>query len=123
MSDIHVLDAGAGSAWQCVFHVAIPDAANQVSVSYRTALVNSGIGGTTVLEEGTGPGQISTAEKAAIEAGEVYECVVRVRLESGGTQAGQLRATVRACYLHTEDELIAALQRRLRYYGYEESKT
>lgn len=123
MSDIHVLDAGAGSAWQCVFHVAIPDAVNQVSVNYRTALVNSGIGGVTVLEEGTGPGQISTAEKAAIEAGEVYECAVQVRLESGGASASQLRATVRAYYLHAADQVVAEFQRRLRYYGYEESKT
>ena len=51
MSDIHILAGNTSGEWQAVFHVAVPDANNAVSVNYRTALVNSGLGGSSTMEE------------------------------------------------------------------------
>ena len=50
MSDMHVLE-GDGTKWRIVMHFAVPNANNLVNVNYRTALVNSGLGGTTVLAD------------------------------------------------------------------------
>ena len=123
MSDIHVL-TGDGETWSVVVHIAVPDADNSVGVNYRTALVNSGLGGTTSLTEdaGPGPGQISPAEKAQVEAGEVHEHRVGFLLESGGTSEAEQRAALRALYTREKAAEIARLQRELRYFGHTESE-
>jgi len=120
MAEIHVL-TGNGDSWNVVFHIPIPVLNNAVGQPYRTVLVNSGIGGSTVLGEGTGPGQITTAEKASIQAGAVYEVSLSYPFESGGTTPAQLLATVRALYQREKTRLLAELQARLRYFGYTEA--
>jgi hypothetical protein len=124
MSDIHVL-TGDGMTWSVVMHIPVPDANNSVGVNYRMALVNSGLGGTTSLTEdaGPGPGQISAAEKAQVEAGELYEHRVGFLLESGGTSQAEQRAALRGRYTREKAVEIARLQRQLRYFGHTESET
>jgi len=125
MADIHVLDRSTDGACRVVFHFPVPDAMNAVGVSYRAALVASGIGGSTVLPEGTGPGQITTAEKSQIEAGEVYEdprTLRRGMLESGGTEPAQLKATLRQFYGQQKQEHLQQVAARLMWFGHTESE-
>ena len=118
MSDIHILTGDGRGEWTVVCHYPIADVTNQVSVSYRTALVNSGLGGTSALTEGTGPGQISTAELAQVAAGELYEHRFSFPAESGATNNAELLAAVRAEYARHQDRVVVGLQKRLRYYGW-----
>ena len=121
MADIHVLD-GNGTTWRIAMHLAVPDINNPVGVKYRTALVNSGLGGTTAMAEGVGAGQISSAEKTLVEAGELYEHIASFRAESGGTSAEDLRNALQQFYAQEKDDTIAHMQRQLRYFGHTESE-
>jgi hypothetical protein len=123
MADMHVrqYDSNRRLA-EVVMHFPIASANNDVGVNYRTALVNSGMGGTTILPEGTGPGQITTAEKNQIEAGEVYEHRKHVKIMSGGDTNPQMRATLRHFYAQEEADLLAQIQQRLRFFGHEDNE-
>lgn len=120
MADIHVLAGGSDcKSWRVAMHFAVPDQENAVGVGYREALVASGVGGTTTLTEGDGPGQITSTEKAQIEAGERYEDIVTVpKLESGGTEPAQLLASARLFYQRQKADILNQLAARLRYFGF-----
>ena len=122
MADIHVLAGNGLHHWTLAFHFAVPDEDNNVGVSYRTALVNSGIGGASQMTEGTGPGQIATAELALLEAGELYEFSFPFLAESGATNNVELLAAIRAEYAKYEAVVLSRLRKRLRYYGYTAAK-
>lgn len=122
MSDIHVLDGTGNGGVRVVFHFAVPSANNDVAVNWRTALVNSGLGGSTAMAEGTGPGQIATAEKSQLEAGEVHEYPVEFPVRSGGTAAAELRVSLRALYTARKGAVLASIQDRLRWFGHTESE-
>ena len=121
MADMHVL-VGGGNKWRVVMHFLVPDENNSVAVSYRAALVASGLGGTTSMAEGVGAGQITAAEKAQIEAGEVLEQVELLSVESGGTAPAQLRAAIRKLYASVQTRIIDQMKKQLRYFGHTESK-
>lgn len=122
MAAIHVL-TGDGGKWSVAMHIAIPNENNVSDVGYRTALIASGIGGTTQLADGDGnDGTISGAEKALIETGEVYEHVGSFPVESGGTTTAQLRASLRKFYGREKVSVIKRLQAKLRFYGHTESE-
>jgi len=118
MADIHILTGDGIEQWTIAAHYAIPDTTNEVSVNYRTALINSGLGGTSQLAEGTGAGQITTAEMAQIAAGELFEYTFSFYAESGATTNAQLLSAVRNEYNGRQSRVIASLQRRLKYYGW-----
>jgi hypothetical protein len=118
MADIHILNGDGGGSWTYVFHVAVPDTTNAVSVSYRTALVNSSLGGVSVMDEGTGPGQITTAELAQLAAGELFEFSRGWLAESGATNNAQLLVNLRAEYVRVTPLVLSQLQNRLKYYGW-----
>lgn len=122
MSDIHILTGDGLNKWTAIFHIAIPSQNNPVGINYRTALINSGIGGTSIMIEGPGDGQISTAELGQIAAGEIYEHVIPLLIESGGTSGAERQAMVRAQYTKAKNAVIADLQSRLKYFGYTESE-
>jgi len=69
MAAIHVLETtdATGCSARVVIHVPVPDGPNLAGVSYREALLQRGMGGTTVLSEGDALWQISPAEKRQIE--------------------------------------------------------
>ena len=124
MSDMHVMGGGVdGELWDVVMHFPIVSANNSVGVNWRTAVINSGIGGITSLVEGTGDGEITTAEKTQIEAGEIYEHRASLRAESGGTSTANLRATLQEFYAAEKTRVLNALQVQLRYFGHTESET
>lgn len=119
MSDMHVLVGDGNQAWSVVMHVAVPDATNSVGVNWRTAVVNSGLGGATSLPDGDGTaGTISAAEKAQVEAGEVLECVATLEIDGPGVTNPIRVATLRDNYAAHKTAVLATLQRRLKFYGY-----
>lgn len=118
MADIHVLQGDGLRYWTLAMHFAIPNQDNKIGVSYRTALINSGIGGTSQMAEGTGPGQITAAELALIQAGELYEFTLPFLAESGATTNVELLAEIRAEYAKHEIPVLNHLKKQLRYYGY-----
>jgi len=92
---MHILTKN-GPEYTIAFHIPVPNTNNLAGVSYRTALVRSGIGGVTSLPDGDGTGgTISAAEKTAImTTGSVFEVVEVVRFDSDedGTQLALLQA-------------------------------
>lgn len=120
MASYHVLTGTAdGNSFVLVLHVPIPGAGNnRAGVQWRTALVNSGIGGSTVLPDGDGSGgTISAAEKAQIASGAVFEVVEDFATHPGET-AAQLRDRADARHAAVTARVQAALQGRLTYFGF-----
>lgn len=119
MSDMHVL-TGSKGRWQVRCHVAVPaDARNDAvpSVSFRTALVKSERAVTALVQGDGEAGTISVEEKAAVEAGEIFEFPMTVLLESGGAGNATRIATARAKYAAVKAQRFAAMQKQLRYFG------
>lgn len=122
MADIHLLTGGAGE-WSVVLHFDIPNTSNAVGINYRDALVTSGLGGTTSLVDGDGDGgTISAAEKTQIEAGQIYEHRVSFPVESGGSTAAELRASLLELYEKENTAEIDRLKTALRYFGHTENR-
>lgn len=116
MANMHVLSSGGGQVL-VVMHIAIPSANNTVGVNWRTALIGSGIGGTTVLKDGDGTvGTISAAEKTAILSGAVYEISESLQPES--TNLAGLPAWLDAQYTVRSAIALLDLQDRLKFFGY-----
>lgn len=109
-----------GNAYTIVYHIPIPNSNNRVSVNYRTAIINSGIGGKTILPDGDGTGgTISAAEKSSIQSGALYEHVEPF-LTNPGQTLGQLGAAVDARYTalaNAANPFVAALANKLAYFG------
>ena len=116
MADIHVLTTDKKGQVSVVLHIPIPEANNVVGVGWRTALVNSGIGGTSSMAEGTGPGEITTAELALIATGALFEHRATFPLDSSAP--GQYAADLQALFATQEIAAIAALQVKLKYFGH-----
>lgn len=120
MADMHVLTGNGLYRWTLIMHFPVPDANNDVAVNYHVALVNSGLGGTS-MAEGTGPGQITVAENALIGTGEIYEHSIQFLAESGASALPELLAAAREAYVREQARVTARLQKMLRYYGFEGS--
>lgn len=124
MSDIHTLLTDEAGNVQLIFHIAVPNSNNSVAVNYRTALVRSGLGGTTRLIDGDGTGgTIAAAEKTSVQSGAIYEHLVMFPVATGGSTAPQLQATIRALYATESAKVLAALARQLKYFGHVESQS
>lgn len=84
MSQWHCLER-RGATWKLIYHYPINTATNGSGVTYRTAIVNSGLGGTTAMTAGDGSnGTISSAEKSSVESGAVLELVRYLDITQGG---------------------------------------
>jgi len=116
MSSIHVLAGNGSNLYTAVIHIATPAGNNAVGVSWATALVNSGMAKTT-MTAGTGPGQISTSEKAQIEAGTVIEAVTQWQDDPTFTTQQRLDDfTLRTSQASTDR--LNRLAAQLTYFGY-----
>lgn len=118
----HALDGSAdGNSYRIAYHIPIPSANNGAGVNYRAALVGSGIGGTTVMTEGNGSGQITTAEKALIASGQILEVVEQYQTnptEVSNATTLQTNITTRYTALaNTSGVFITALKNRLAFWG------
>lgn len=100
MASIHVLEKTGERSYRIVGHFNLPDGAGEVlegnngaGVNWKTLLLAAGELGSTSMTEGNGPGQISTAEKASVEAGDVVEVrgIIKVNANSQAEaiEAGQ----------------------------------
>ena len=120
MANIHVLDRGVDGKFHVAYHFNTPAGNNSATVSWATALINSGIGGKTVLPDGDGTkGTISSTEKASIVSGTVLEVVVSVDVTDGGanTTVSQMTTYLNANYAVVQTAVQADLQRRLAWFG------
>ena len=126
MADLHALDKDAtGQHQRVAFHFPIPDLPNAAGLSYRTALILSGIGGTTILAEGDGKlGTISAAEKAAIAAGAVFESVESLPpqyVTGDGSLPAKVSGTLLYVHAKRKKAVLAELTARLERYGQTET--
>lgn len=120
MANLHILLRDpAGSDIAAVAHVAVPVGTNSAGVSWQTAVVRSGKGGTTVLPDGDGTaGTIAAAEKASIVAGSLIEVPLTLRPQSiltGGQTA--INAYLDAQFSAVSTDALARLQIQLQFYG------
>ena len=113
MSALHILEADTAGNYRVAIHTAVPAGNNTAGVKWKAAALAAGRTGTTELTEGTGPGQISTAEKAAILSGDVAEIVVRIPIDSTSWTAAKITAQVKTI----TDEWQARVANELRRYG------
>lgn len=118
MASLHVLDATpqeGRAKYRVAVHVPIPNTNNSVGVNWRTALINSGIGGTTVLKSGDGTaGTISATEAANVASGALYEQVETIEVDTAGSVNAFLDAVIADVTTRTQ----ARLQAALKYFGY-----
>lgn len=111
MSRLHILAGG-----QCLLHEPVPAGNNAVGVAWRTALVNSGMGGTTSMATGAGPGQITAAELAQVQAGEVLEIAFRVEIPANAS-AAQRNAIMDGEIAKASSEAQSRIAQALRFFG------
>jgi len=112
MSKIHILEGSTNGIYGIVLHFPMPAGNNQAGFPWKDCWVNSGRN-VTRLVEGTGPGEISTAEKVSVEAGDVIEFSTSLARDSVGG-ASSLTAWA--------DQVISDYQNKLqaefKYFGY-----
>ena len=112
MASAHVLER-QGTAWHVVVHTPVPSGNNSAGVPWKTAFLNSGRSGTTALPDGTGPGQVTAAEKAAILAGDTLEFHLNVEVDTGTSPA----ATLNELIPRYMADIIVQWRRDLQYFG------
>lgn len=121
MAEVHILTTG-GRHMKLVCHIPVPAGNNSASVSWQTALINSGLGGKTELKDGNGSdGTIDSTEKTAIvTTGSIFERAVSVDMgvDFDGLSAANKNARVDAAYNAAKAEAQAYLQAQLKYFGY-----
>lgn len=116
MSSIHVLSGNGNNLYTAVMHIPTPAGNNGAGVPWAIALVNSGMA-KTIMTPGTAAGQISTSEKAQIDAGTVIEVVTQWQDDPTFTTQQRLDDfTLRTSQASTARLNLLAIQ--LAYFGY-----
>lgn len=116
MSALHVLIGNDSGSFICAVHVPVPASNNPAGISWRTALVNSGLIKPSILKVGTGPGQLLSAEATQLAAGELFEVQIEFRAVLGWSNA-QRNAAIDAAIVETNAKTLTMLQTRLRFFG------
>jgi hypothetical protein len=111
MSALHILDQDNGQ-FRCVAHQPVPAGSNTAGVAWKNVILGAGLN-VTSMTEGALPGQISTAEKAQIVAGDVVEAAFTIPLHSGGTSNAQIDAYALAEFANWR----YAMQLKYAYFG------
>lgn len=75
MSKVHVLKSDNNQSYEMAIHFATPTGNNTIGLSWKACGLGSGLIGTTILEVGTGPGDITQTEYDNIIAGDVVEII------------------------------------------------
>lgn len=117
MAKCHVMDT-SGANTRVIYHIAVPAGTNGAGTAWSAVLINSGVGGTTKLTDGTGSGgTISAAEKTAIQAGTTYEVEEYVPIPAGMNTA---QANTFLDNLHAAKvlEIQPQIQARLNLFGF-----
>lgn len=113
MSNVHVLDSDGTGAWNVQFHFPIPDAPNKVGMSYRQALILSGLGNTVsrLPESFLGEG-----EADALASGALWEVPSIVRAVQTATPA-ELQAVMASAFAKAKTAGLASLQAQLGFFS------
>lgn len=113
MSDYHILSGDeAANAYVVIFHVSVPDVANEVGVNYRAAILE--YQGEPIVSRVP---FISGAELIQLEAGELYE-VSRSYASNPLMDLAAKRDELDAMYAQVVIDTQDTLQKRLGYWGY-----
>lgn len=115
MSNFHVL-SGGNNLYNVAIHVATPAGNNSAGVAWPTCLINSGMNKTR-MTVGTGAGQISTSEKAAVDAGTVIEISYQWQDDPAWTTQQRID-DITARTSQASAERLSQLGSQLKYYGY-----
>lgn len=78
MSKIHVLDGDDEGNYKVAIHTTVPGGSNSAGFTWKSVIKNQG----TILAVGTDPGNITSIEKDAIDAGDTFEIVVALHAET-----------------------------------------
>lgn len=116
MSNLHILARSSIDSAQAAMHFPVPAGNNAAGFSWKSVFLAAGRSGTSALTEGTGPGQITTAEKATVTAGDTLELIERIEVSNSGSGAQRLAALDEIYTKRTTDQ-IARMQEEFRYYG------
>jgi hypothetical protein len=112
MSNIHILESSGPRKFRVVYHIPVPAGNNSAGTPWRTAVARSKINqaSPSVLLDGDGTGgTISSAEKAQIQSGAIYEVVY--------DEKGQNATTIAATFARRSSEILSELQAELAQYG------
>jgi|JI10StandDraft_1071094.scaffolds.fasta_scaffold90024_3 hypothetical protein len=108
-----------GNYYNIIYHIPIPSTNNAVGVNYQTAIIQSNIGGTTVMATGVLSGQITVSEYNQIISGQILEY-----REPFYTNPSQNLSTLASLVNNRYSELasvtgsfIVELANRLKYWG------
>lgn len=116
MSALHILAGDGNNSYSVVIHVTTPVGNNTVGVPWTTCLINSGMAKTS-LPVGTGTGQITTAEKAQVEAGTVIEGRFTWR-DNPAWDTNTRNADLNSAVASFSAAKLQQLAAQLTYYGY-----
>jgi len=113
MSKIHILNSDNNFSYKIVIHSPTPAGVNAVGLTWKSCALSNGDIGSTVLEVGTEPGNITQAEHDSIIAGDTIEIIATI---SPGLSP--INAVVDALANQCIDAWTANLARVLKYYGH-----
>lgn len=117
MANLHILDTADRSEYRVVAHVPVPNANNAAGVNWRTVVLRSGKGGSTVLSDGDGTGgTIASTEKASIASGTLLEVVTTLRADT--VPLAGIGAYLDAEFNRIKADAQERLQAELKYFGY-----
>jgi len=75
MSKIHILESDNGWSYKVAVHFATPAGSNSVGYSWKECGIRAGLIGSTILEKGTAPSDLTQAEYNSIISGDTIEIV------------------------------------------------
>jgi len=113
MSKVHILNSDNAVSYRVAIHFATPAGDNSVGYSWKSCGLESGLTGTTILEVGTEPGNVTQAEYDSIIAGNTVEIVKSINPGLSPTDAAVEELCDILITMWNEDA-----SRILKYYGH-----
>jgi hypothetical protein len=110
---IFILESDNANSYFVAIHFPTPSGNNAVGLSWKACALGSKMIGTTILEFGTAPGNISQAEHDSIISGDTIEII---RSINPGLDPSNVNV-VGACNIYV-GEYQADMARILKYYGH-----
>lgn len=115
MAKIHVLKADNNGRYSVIIHVPTPSGDNSVGKSWKTAGLQGGDLGKTVMTVGAGPGQTDQTEFDAIINGDTMEISGTFLIESGGNSNAEVIAALNKM---VDARILTEQARLMRVYKY-----
>lgn len=118
MANYHILTGSRdGNSFRIVMHVAVPNAANEVGVNYRTAIVEYLTNPDTGMMPKSGVPFIVSAEQIQLDSGELVEIGMNFHTHPGETLP-EKQARLDSLYTAKTSTTQAEWEKRLSYWGY-----